>query len=87
MDTGDLSRRIEVGSAWDVDNPHRVTVTARTNNANASFDGVLGTPDTTVTIPSGLRWLRFGGRVASGFTWHGYIKQLVLYTRYDTSLL
>jgi len=64
----------------------RTALSYKTNNALHSVNGVTSTPDTSVTLPSGLNKLNLGQDNASGNTMTGRIKRLIYWPYHSDSL-
>jgi len=64
----------------------RSALSYKTNNVIDSLNGVTSTPDTSVTLPSGLNKLNIGQDNTSGSTMTGRIKRLIYWPYHSDSL-
>lgn len=68
--------------------PIKVAAAYKLNNSNAAFNGVLGTLDTSCTLPSVNTPFSIGSPVAGGDTINGHVQRLTYYnTRLSDTIL
>ena len=59
--------------------PFKMAVAAQANNGNFSFNGSIGTTDTTITMPAVDRLSIGAGFVGAGEYINGHIRQIAYY--------
>lgn len=59
---------------------HKIAFAVTTNDSVAAADGTVGTPDTTVTLPSGLTRFSLGNGNLGAFL-NGYLRRITYYPR------
>lgn len=74
-----------VGDAITAGTPHKFASSAAANDFRSSIDGVLGTPDTSGSMPSGITTLRLGADFTANRETRGHIRKVMVLPRTMTN--
>lgn len=81
---GATQANVNSGATVAANTPHKFAASAAENDFRCSVDGVLGTPDTSGSMPAGITTLRLG-RSATGHHLRGYIRKVMVLPRTSTN--
>ncbi len=81
---GAAQASVNSGATITANTPHKLASSAAANDFRSSVNGVLGTPDTSGSMPVGITTLRLG-RDASGGQPYGHIRKVMVLPRTSTN--
>lgn len=81
---GATQASVNSGATVAANTPHKFAASAAENDFRCSIDGVLGTPDTSGSMPTGITTLHLG-RSATGHHLRGHIRKVMVLPRTSTN--